>query len=108
MRTYRAPQGGLSGVLYALTTSTGMAIVVALLGGVLAGVLAVLAGIDADLSFGLGVVSVIMIFAVAGAASGWYFVRDQSNLEFDSPRSRPQWCRRAGRNERRRSEIGSA
>jgi len=86
MRTYRAPQRGLSGVLYALTTSTGMmAVVVALLGGVLAGVLAVLAGIDADLSFGLGVFAVLVIFAVAGASSGWYFVRDQSNLEVRFP-----------------------
>lgn len=82
MRTYRVPESGLRGVLCALTTSTGMtAIIVALVGGVLAGVLAMLAGIGAELAFGLGAVSTVVIFAVAGAAAGWYFVRDQASLE---------------------------
>ena len=93
MRTYRAPQGKVGGVLYALTTSTGMmAVVVALLGGVLAGVLAMLAGVAADLAFGLGVVSAIVCFVIAGAAAGRYFIRDQSDLEvrFPSAVSAPQ------------------
>jgi hypothetical protein len=86
MRTYRVPESGLRGVLYALTTSTGMmAIIVALLGGVLAGVVAMLAGIGAELSFGLGAVSTVLIFAVAGAAAARYFVRDQSSLEVRFP-----------------------
>lgn len=86
MRTYRVPQSGLPGVLYALTTSTGMtAIIDALLGGVLAGVLAMLAGIGAGLAFGLGAVSTVVIFAAAGAAAGRYFVRDQASLEVRFP-----------------------
>jgi hypothetical protein len=86
MRTYRVPESGLHGVLYALTTSTGMTvIIVALLGGVLAGVLAMLAGTGAELAFGLGTVSTVVIFAVAGAAAGRYFVRDQASLEVRFP-----------------------
>jgi hypothetical protein len=86
MRTYRAPRGGLSGVLYALTTSIGMiGIVVALVGGVLAGVLAGLAGVSADGAFGLGVVSAVVFFVIAGAAARSYLVRDQSDLEVRFP-----------------------
>jgi hypothetical protein len=86
MRTYRVPERGLRGALYALTTSTGMtAIIDALLGGVLAGVLAMLAGIDAELAFGLGAVSTVVLFVVAGAAAGWYFVHDQASLEVRFP-----------------------
>ena len=90
MRTYRAPRSGLSGVLYALTTSTGMmGIVVALLGGVLAGVLAMLAGVSSDVAFGLGVVAAVVFFVIAGGAAGWYFVRDQSDLEVRFPTAAP-------------------
>jgi hypothetical protein len=86
LRTYRVPESGLRGVLYALTTSTGMAaIIVALLGGVLAGVLAMFAGIGAEVAFGLGAVSTVVIFAAAGAAAGRYFVRDQASLEVRFP-----------------------
>lgn len=86
MRTYRVPESGLRGVLYALTTSTGMtAIIDALLGGVLVGVLAMLAGIGPELAFGLGTVSTVVIFAATGAAAGWYFVRDQAALEVRFP-----------------------
>ena len=86
MRTYRVPERGLRGVLYALTTSTGMmAIVVALLCGVLAGVLALLAGTGAELAFGLGAVAAVVSFVVAGASAGRYFVRDQANLEVRFP-----------------------
>lgn len=60
-------------------------IIDALLGGVLAGVLAMLAGIGAGLAVGLGAVSTVVIFVVAGAAAGWYFVRDQASLEVRFP-----------------------
>lgn len=88
MRTYRVPESGLRGVVYALTTSTGMtAIIVALLGGMLAGVLAMLVGTRAELALGLGCVSTMVIFAAAGAAAAKYFIHDQSSLEvrFPSP-----------------------
>jgi len=90
MRTYRVPERGLPGVLYALTTSTGMmAIIVALLGGVLAGVLMMLVGIGATIASGLGVASTLAIFAVTGAAAARYFVRDQSSLEVRFPSNAP-------------------
>ena len=86
MRTYRAPERGLRGVLYALTTSTGMiAIIVALLGGVLAGVVALLAGVDAGVSFGIGVVAAAVIFLATAAAAARYFARDQAELEVRFP-----------------------
>jgi hypothetical protein len=85
-------------VLYALTTSTGMmAIVVALLGGVLGGVLAMLAGVGADLAFGLAVVSVVVLFVIAAGAAGWYFVRDQSELEVRFPSAAPAQQRKESR-----------
>lgn len=90
MRTYRVPESGPRGIVYALTTSTGMtAIIVALLGGVLAGVLVMLSGIGAGVAFGLGVTSAVVVFAVMGSAAGWYFVRDQASLDVRFPSARP-------------------
>jgi hypothetical protein len=86
MRTYRVPEGGIRGVLYALTTSTGMMVIIdALLGGVLAGVLALLADIGAELALALGAAATVVIFAAAGVAGGWYFVRDQASIEVRFP-----------------------
>jgi hypothetical protein len=94
MRTYRAPEGGVRAVLYALTTSTGMmGIIVALLGGVLAGVLALIVGVGAGLAFGLGSVSAVVVFGALGIAAGSYFRHDQASLEvrFPSAPVRPTW-----------------
>lgn len=97
MRTYRVPESGPRGVLYALTTSTGMtAIIVALLGGVLAGVLVMLTGIGAGVAFGLGVTSAVVIFAVMAVAAGWYFVRDQAGLDVRLPSTPPGSASRRG------------
>ena len=86
MRTYRVPESGLRGVLYALSTSIGMmAIVVALLCGVLAGVLALLVDLDAELAFAMGAASTVVSFVVAGAAAGQNIVRDQASLEVRFP-----------------------
>lgn len=86
MRAYRVPESGLRGGVYALTTSTGMTgIIVALVGGVLAGVLAMLAGIGSDVAFGLGAISTVVIFAIAAVAVRRYFVRDQASLEVRFP-----------------------
>ena len=88
MKAYRAPTSLVRGVLYALTTSTGMmAIIVALIGGVLAGVLALIVGLGAGLAFGLGAVAAIVLFAVLGASAGAYFSRDQGSLEVRFPSS---------------------
>lgn len=86
MSSYRIPESRLRGVVYALTTSTGMTgIIVALLGGVLVGVLVMLAGIGAGVAFGLGTTSAVMIFAAVGVAAGRYFIRDQSGLDVRFP-----------------------
>jgi hypothetical protein len=88
MKAYRVPTSAARGVLYALTTSTGMmAIIVALIGGVLAGVLALILGLGAGLAFGVGAVAAIVIFGVLGASAGAYFSRDQGSLESRFPAS---------------------
>jgi len=85
MRTYRVP-GGSTGVLYALTTSTGMmTIVVALLGGLLVGVVAMLASFSVALASGLSAIATVVMFVAAGAAAARYFVRDQASLDVRFP-----------------------
>jgi hypothetical protein len=88
MKDYRAPSGGLSGVLYAFTTSTGMvAVIVALLGGVLGGVLALLIGAGAAAAAGIGIVGAVLVFAVVAAGALRFFVQDQASLEVLFPSS---------------------
>jgi hypothetical protein len=88
MRTYRAPEGGVRAVLYALTTSTGMmAIIVALVGGVLGGVLSLIVGLGPGLAFGLGAASAIAVFGALGVGAGAYFRRDQASLDVRFPSS---------------------
>src|SRR5688572_23213765 len=63
MRDYRAPGSGIGGVLYSLTTSTGMvAVINALLGGALAGVLALLVSAGAVAAAAIGVVGAAVAF----------------------------------------------
>ena len=86
MRDYRAPGSGIGGVLYSLTTSTGMVVVIdALLGGVLAVVLSLLVGADEVMALVIGVVGAILVFAAIGAAAGRFFLRDQASLEVAFP-----------------------
>jgi hypothetical protein len=88
MRDYRAPGAGVGGVLYSLTTSTGMvAVIEALLGGVLAGVLALLVGAGGLAAAFVGVVGGAVVFAAIGVGAARFFVRDQASLEavFPSP-----------------------
>ena len=88
MRDYRAPGSGIGGVLYSLTTSTGMvAVIDALLGGVLAVVLSLLVGADEVVAVVIGVVGAILVFAAIGAGAARFFLRDQASLDaiFPSP-----------------------
>lgn len=86
MRTYRVPESRLRGVVYALTTSTGMTgIIVALLGGVLVGVLMMLTGMDSGAAFGLGTAAAAGILAGVGVVAGQYFIRDQTGLDVRFP-----------------------
>jgi hypothetical protein len=88
MRDYRAPGSGIGGVLYSLTTSTGMvAVIDALLGGVLAVVLSLLVGADEVVAVVIGAMGAILIFAAIGAGAARFFLRDQASLDaiFPSP-----------------------
>jgi hypothetical protein len=88
MRDYRAPGSGIGGVLYSLTTSTGMvAVIDALLGGVLAVVLALLLGVDGVAAAVIGVVGTALVFAAIAAGAARFFLRDQASLDaiFPSP-----------------------
>lgn len=86
MRDYRAPGSGIGGVLYSLTTSTGMvAVINALLAGVLAGVLALLVGAGAMAAGVIGVVGTALVFAAIAAGAARFFLRDQSSLEVTFP-----------------------
>jgi hypothetical protein len=86
MRDYRAPGSGIGGVLYSLTTSTGMvAVINALLGGALAGVLGLLAGAGAVAVGLIGVVGAALVFAAVAAGAAQFFLRDQASLEVTFP-----------------------
>jgi hypothetical protein len=88
MKDYRAPSSGLGGVLYAFTTSTGMvAVIVALLGGVLGGVLALLIGAGAGAAAAIGIGGAVLVFAVVAAGALRFFVQDQASLEVQFPSS---------------------
>jgi hypothetical protein len=88
MGDYRAPGAGVGGVLYSLTTSTGtVAVIDALLAGVLAGVLALLVGASGMAAAFIGVVGGAVVFAAIAVGAARFFVRDQASLEavFPSP-----------------------
>lgn len=92
MRDYRAPGAGVGAVLYSLTTSTGMvAVINALLGGVLAGVLALLVGVGGTVALVIGVIGTVVVFAAIAAGAARFFLRDQASLEpaFPSPEAEP-------------------
>lgn len=88
MRDYRAPGAGVGAVLYSLTTATGMvAVVNALLGGVLAGVLALLVGVGGTAALVIGVVGTVVVFAAIAAGAARFFLTDQASLEAEFPSS---------------------
>jgi hypothetical protein len=88
MRSYRVPSSRRRGAVYALTTSTGMtAIIVALVGGVLVGVLTMLVELDTAVAVALGAVSALVVFAAAGVVAARYFTTDQARLEVRFPAS---------------------
>ena len=88
MRDYRAPGAGVGAVLYSLTTSTGMvAVINALLGGVLAGVVARLVGVGGVTAVVIGLVGTALVFAAIGAGAVRFFLSDQASLEAEFPSS---------------------
>jgi hypothetical protein len=86
MRDYRAPGAGVGAVLYGLTTSTGMvAVINALLGGVLAGVVALLVGAGGAAAVVIGVVGTVLVFAAIAGGAARFFLADQASLEAEFP-----------------------
>ena len=88
MGDYRAPGAGFGAVMYSLTTSTGMvAVINALLGGMLVGVLALFMGVSAVAAGVIGVLGTAMVFGVIAFAVARFLLRDQSRLDavFPSP-----------------------
>lgn len=86
MRDYRAPGAGIGGIIYSLTTSTGMvAVIDALLAGVLAGVLALMADASGVAAAAIGVLGAALVFAAIAAGAARFFLRDQSSLEVTFP-----------------------
>ena len=69
-------------IVYGLSTSTGMiALIVAMVGGVLTTVVAMLAGIDDGVSIWIGVAGWLVVLAAVIAFSGLAIVREQARLE---------------------------
>jgi hypothetical protein len=90
---YGAPDGLLRGVIYGLTTSLGMiGLIVAMVGGVLICVLAVLAGMAGDTAVWVGVAGAVVVFLAMVATTLRSILRRQATLEahFPAPQRRPE------------------
>jgi hypothetical protein len=86
MRDYRAPGAGIGGVIYSLTTSTGMvAVIDAVLAGVLAGVLALMVGAGGVAAAVVGLVGGVVVFAAIASGAARFLLRDQASLEAAFP-----------------------
>jgi len=91
MRAYRTPGSGIGGVLYSLTTSTGMvAVIDALVAGMLAAVLAMLIGANGPAAAAVGGGAAILVFGGVAVGAARFFMRDQANLEVLFPSARPE------------------
>jgi hypothetical protein len=86
-RDYNAPDGyGLAALAYALSTSLGMVgLIVAMLGGVEVGVVAMLLGVDQSAAIWLAVIGAPLIFAGLLAATALRITRNQARLEVRFP-----------------------
>jgi hypothetical protein len=86
-RDYNAPDGyGLATLVYALSTSLGMVgLIVAMLGGVEVGVVAMLIGADVAGAVWLAVIGAPLIFAALLAATAVRITRNQARLEARFP-----------------------
>jgi hypothetical protein len=76
------PSGGLNGWIYGLTTSGGMiGLITALVGGALAGVVALLVGASTPAALGIGLVGAVVVFAAITMASSGTLARQQKTLD---------------------------
>jgi hypothetical protein len=76
------PKSGIGMFLYGLTTSGGMiGLIVALVGGVLAGVLALLLGAGGDVALIAGIAGAVVAFAAISGLSSGTVVRHHADLD---------------------------
>jgi hypothetical protein len=81
-----APARGVGSLLYGLTTSAGMiGLIVAMLGGVLAFIVGLLAGVPVEGSFVVAAAAALVTFAILLAYAYRYFARRQGALEARFP-----------------------
>jgi hypothetical protein len=83
---YHAPDGGLAQIGYGLTTSLGMiGLIVALLGGVLIGVIGLLAGVSGSTAVWVGVGGALLTFVALVAYAFRAILRNQASLDVRFP-----------------------
>lgn len=85
---YGAPSGGIGQLWYALSTSGGMiGLIVAMVGGVLVGVLALLIGVSGDAAVWIGVAGAVIVFVLLVVVTFGSVPRVQAGMEarFPSP-----------------------
>lgn len=83
---YGAPSGGLAQLLYGLSTSGGMiALIVAMVGGVLTGVLGLLVGVSGDAAVWIGVAGAVVVFVVLVVVTFGSVPRVQAGMEARFP-----------------------
>ena len=89
MISYGSPPTNFPGViLYGMTTSGGMVgLIVSLVGGVLAGVLALLFDADATAAIIVGLIGTIFTFTIVIGGTSGYFTRQQAQMEVRFPDS---------------------
>jgi hypothetical protein len=88
-RDYDAPDGAAT-IAYVLSTSLGMiGLIVAMLGGVEIGVVAMLLGVDMTAAVWLAVIGAIFVFVLLLAGTGLRIQRNQARLEARFP-ARPE------------------
>lgn len=85
---YSAPASGVGQLLYGLSTSGGMiGLIVAMVGGVLTGVLALLVGVSGDAAVWIGVAGAVIVFVLLVVVTFGSVPRVQAGMEarFPSP-----------------------
>lgn len=83
---YGAPSTGLAQLLYGLSTSGGMiALIVAMVGGVLTGVLGLLVGVSGDAAVWIGVAGAVVVFVVLVVVTFGSVPRVQAGMEARFP-----------------------
>ena len=87
------PTKGGGAVIYQLTTSSGMTnLIVSMVGGVLALVIALILGASAQLAFGIAAVTTLGVFLALAAMTVWFYFRVQARLQvlFPTPADRTE------------------